>query len=362
MKIIRISVILLVLLSLFSLTVSAEGEGEDILKDFEQLLPDGVSGESLEELMDGVSVEGFFGELVFALTKSTSGAVSFLMLLFGVSIFMCLSQMNIFSVSDSILHSSSVGISVISALLIFSRLFPIVRTVQDSLAEISAFFNSVTPIFSAILLSSGSVATASVQTVNMGIVYALSSAIAVKLLLPIAISLFSLSLVSSFNEGGVANVSKSLRSIFLWGLGIVSALIIGASSLQSLIATASDNAYLRTAKYAISGMIPMVGNTVTGALGTLVGGLSYVKSSVGVGSVVVIVTLALSPLLSMILYRLCLSVCIIFLEFMECKGGVQLFSAFRSSYDAVISVYAVSVVVYVLEVIIFMKGGAFVFG
>ena len=145
-------------------------------------------------------------------------------------------------------------------------------------------------------------------------------------------------------------------------MGIVSAVFIGITSLQTVISSASDGAYMRAAKYAASGMIPIVGSTVSASLGTLAGGLSFVKSSVGVSSVLVILGFAISPLALLLLYKAAFAISLIFLEFSSCTAGVRIFSAFSSALDTLISVYAVSVAVYLCEIFIFMKSGVNVFG
>ena len=52
---------------------------------------------------------------------------------------------------------------------------------------------------------------------------------------------------------------------------------------------------------------------------------------------------------------------IIFLEFLDSVGGVRCFSAFRSALDAIISVYALSVLLCTVELVIFIKSGVNVF-
>ena len=213
----------------------------------------------------------------------------------------------------------------------------------------------------AILLAGGNVASATAQAVNLNLTFGVVSHLATDFLLPLASSLFAFALLSGISDGAVSSISKGVRSAFNWALGIATTVIIAASSMQSVVATAKDSAYLRAAKYAASGMIPVVGSTVSGALGTLAGGLSYLKSTVGIASVFVIISISLSPLVSLLLLRFAFSISLTFLEFTSCTGGVRVFSAFRSAIDALISVYCVAAVVYVSQVVIFIKGGAAIF-
>ena len=104
-------------------------------------------------------------------------------------------------------------------------------------------------------------------------------------------------------------------------------------------------------------MIPVVGSTVSSALAALAGSISYVKTTVGVSAVLVIITLAVSPLINILFHRLSFSLTISFLELMNASGGVRVFSAFRSAIDALLSVYVVSVIIYISEIVVFMKCG-----
>jgi stage III sporulation protein AE len=118
---------------------------------------------------------------------------------------------------------------------------------------------------------------------------------------------------------------------------------------------------LRAAKYALSGTVPIVGSTVSGALSTLFGSLSEARAVVGVGAIAVVFFLAASPLVLMLLYRLALSVATWIFEFLGEAGIGSHFLAFRSALDTLISLYALSSVVYILEIVIFIKGGVSVF-
>ena len=152
-----------------------------------------------------------------------------------------------------------------------------------------------------------------------------------------------------------------MKSFFSWGIGILCAVSTAALAIQSVVASAKDSASLRAARYAASGLIPIVGSTVASALSTLAGGLAYAKSTVGATSIAVILTLALVPLASLLMYRLALSLVITFLNFADCSGGVRCFSAFRSALDSLTAIYSLSMIVCILEIVIFMKSGVSVF-
>ena len=120
---------------------------------------------------------------------------------------------------------------------------------------------------------------------------------------------------------------------------------------------AADSAAMRAAKYAASGLIPIVGTTVAGAISTLAAGLSYARGIIGGGAIAVIVYLALSPLVLILLYRLALSIVVIFADFTGAKAVSRMLSAYRFALDMTLSAYSLSALIYVFLIIVFLRIG-----
>ncbi len=332
----------------------------DAISDFENIIPEN-SLPNGEDLLSGIGPDKLLSE-IFSIVSSNGGdIVSFFLLLLGLGLFSALADSSSSLLGARLYSAVRAGVSAISALFIFSRLSALVFSVSESLGVISGFFSSLIPIITTISLSSGAVTTAGVQAVNMNLTLAVLGKLSSALLAPLVFMIFSLSLTASVGGGGASRLLKGAKSVFLWALGIVTTVLIASISMQSFLATSKDNAALRAAKYALSGSIPIVGSTVSGALSTLLGSLSEVRAVVGVGAVAVIFAVAATPVIIMLLYRLALSVSIWIFDFLGSDGAFGAFSAFRSALDTLISLYAVSAVVYILEIVIFVRGGVNVF-
>ena len=365
-KFLRIAISLLVLFSIFSFSANAVDTADtagDFWQEFIDILPDGADKfENADEVVSGVGVDTLISEIASAFSGTVGAAASFFVMLFGISVIISVAELSLFGEMANMARHISAGVCTVASLLIFGRIGPLYFSVKESIESLSAFFSSLIPIATGILSAGGNLSTASVQAFNMNLTLAAVSRLFSSLLLPLSSAMLAATLAGSLDGGAISSLARGIKGFFNWALGIACAVIIGAVSMQSVVAGAADSAYLRAAKYAASGMIPVVGSTVSGALSTLAGGLSYIKSTVGVYAVLVIVSMALAPLINLLLYRLCFSLCISFMELVGTTGGVRAFSAFRASVDALISVYAVSVIIYVAEVIVFMKCGVSVFG
>ena len=359
-KIIKGALIFSVIFVLLSIPVSASGT-EDYWGSFLDSVPEGVLNDGEEEL-SGIGIDSLAKEVIDALRGGLKEAVPLIILLFGVSVLMAVSESALPACNQAFAGQISAGVVAVCSLFIFGKITALLMSAKQSLEELSLFFSGLVPIISGVLLSGGNVSAGTAQAVNMNITLSIVSLVLSRLLVPLCFTLFALALVSSLDGGAISSIAKGVKGMFMWILGIGATVIIAAVSMQSVISGAADSAYLRAAKYAASGMIPVVGSTVSSALSTLAGGLSYVKSTVGISAVFVIVIMTLSPLINLLLSRFAFSASISFLEFVTAPLAVKVFSSFRAAIDALIAVYAVVSIVYVAELVVFLKSGVSVFG
>ena len=345
---------------LFVFQSSAEStEEKTAMDELYEIIPEEVLDKySTEELMSAIGIEALFSEIFSAVSGSFGKISSFFATLLFVAILISLSEASL--VSDSI--KTTAGVVTVSSLSVFYLLYPVIMSVKEALYSASAFFSGLIPIISAVSAASGSISTAGAEALNMNVTFGIISTVCELLLLPMSFLMMALALAEGFSLGALSSLAKGVRSIFTWILGIASAFIVGSVAMQGIAATAVDAAKFRAARQAANGLIPIVGSTVSSALSAVVGGLIYAKSIVGVTAVSCLVVLAISPLVTLLLYRLSFSLSITLMDFLGAGGGVRSFSAFRSALDTLIAVYTLSMLVYTLEIIVFMKCGVSAIG
>lgn len=342
------------LLPMFSLSVSADEVGGGYVNEFFEALPDGIKekigGE--ENILNSVGIEALLGEIISQISGQGSQISAF---------FACLTAIFILSAASSFSHSAtgdmaSRVINIVGAVLIYGRISALFTSVSQSIEEICTFFASLIPITSAVSAMSGASLTANTQASGMYLILTLFSGGGGRLLS--LLSAFSLALALSGSLGGetATRILRGFKSLFGWTVGILTALISGVIALQTVISSASDSAVLRTARYMTTSLVPVVGSTVSSALSTLSGGLSYARSVIGGGAIGAILLLALSPLVMLLLYRLALSLCLSLSEMLGVQSGT--FSSFRFSLDAITSLYALMSISFILQLILFIKVGS----
>lgn len=361
-RLIVLSALAVLVILLFPTVSLASDAADGLWQDYTELLPPDSGVGSPDDMLSEIGADAVFAELISALGASVSPTAAFFALLMGLSSILALTE-GASPLEGAGQRGASCAVSVIASAILLSSLTGLVETVKSGLSALTVFFTGLVPVLSGILAAGGQSAGAATQALNMNITLGIITYIQSELMMPLVSSLFCLSAASGVDGGAVSRIAKGIRSVFLFVSGLITAILAAALAMQSLISSAKDGAYLRAARYAASGMIPVVGSTVSSALATLGGGLSIVRSAVGVGAVTVILGMALTPLVMLLLHRLCMSVSISLLESVgTSQGGVRAFSAIRGALDALIAIYSMTVVSVVLEVVIFLKSGVDVFG
>lgn len=354
MKKILLLLTILVILPLFTLKISADDSVDGYISDFEDALPDGFRDMSDgEKLIDMASPESLLSYVIGGISGEKSRIVSFLLTLLGSATLISVASLCHGSLSEQV----QTGVGVICSLLIFSAIRPLIATVTDGITALGKFFASLIPITVGITALGGGSATASVQAVGMYTALSSVGGLGGEIFIYLSAFGLSMSLLSAFGNEGVGSVTRGFRSLFGWVTGIFTALLTAAFSLQTIVASSVDRGAMRAIKYAASGLIPVVGSTVSGAISTLASGLSYAKGIIGGGAILVMLYMAISPLAVLLIYRLALTLAGIFADFAASSVASRIFSSYRFALDMTVTVYSLSALIYLFEIVIFILIG-----
>ena len=356
-----VAVVFLSFVVFFALGIPAFAfDADSYFDEYSDIAPDGFGDP--DEILNESGATDILEMLGDAFSAGVGDAVSFFAMLMGISAIYAVYESFCEKGTESNSRIASAGITAVSSILIISRLLPLVFSVRSGMKDMCSFFSALIPITTGILAAGGSVNSAATQAFNMNLTLGAIDYAASELLIPLVFAMLALSVTAGLGAGTVSTLAKWLKSCFLWLIGILTTVIIGAVSMQSMISSAKDSAYLRGAKYAASGMIPVVGGVVASALSSLAGGLAYAKSVIGVSAVFAIVGFALTPLVTLLLYRLAISLAGSFLELMGAEVGSKCFHSYRSCLDALVAVYALSAFAAIFEIFVFMKSGVDLLG
>lgn len=342
-----------------NVNVSYQNEAVSELESgFLAILPDGYESFSDIESLSAIGIDSLLYELSGAIGEGGGELATFALAVMGVSVVLALSS----KFSSPISSSVRGGVLAVSCLAIFGALYPIFSSAATTLSDIGGFFTALSPLLTSYLALGGGTGTALSAASGLSITVWLTGLLGGSLLLPTVCALFVNASLSSSLAGVSERIGDSITHGFKRLIAALGAVVAGVFGLQTYISVAADSAAMRAARYAAGSLVPIVGSAVSGALSTLVGGLSLLGGTMGASSVAVIVTMSAAPLVMLLLYKLVVYLATLFLELAGSRAEASCMAGFGGALDALISVYVMTTIIYIFEIILLIKGGESIFG
>ncbi len=202
--------------------------------------------------------------------------------------------------------SSVTGVFKIAGILatitiMYDTIYANIGAVEASLQQLSEFMISYIPIFSSITAIGGSITSSGSYYAITLIVCEIVALIASKVIMPFLSIILAISLVSAINPnlqfGGSA---ESIKKACQWILGGLTTIFVGLLTIQGMTGTATDSIITRTAKFAASSFIPIIGGAVSEAYSTVYSSLGVIRTSVGTIGIIAILIMVLQPVITII--------------------------------------------------------------
>lgn len=182
------------------------------------------------------------------------------------------------------------------------------QTVQ-ALRECSLFVMSFTPVMSGILIAGGNPASAGAYNLILFFAAQILAELAARTLIPLLNIYLALCVVAPMAPLlQLDRVTAAIKSAACWGLGIITTLFVGMLSLQTVIGSGGDTLLLKASKFLAGSMIPVIGGTISDALGAAKGCVQLLKGAIGSFGILVAVLTFLPALLRVGMWYLSLKV------------------------------------------------------
>lgn len=195
-----------------------------------------------------------------------------------------------------------------------SNFADIINLAKTTIQNLVGFSYSLLPILLTLMMTTGSIASASViQPVILFLITFIGNIITT-FLLPLILIGTALSIVSKVSDKvQIDKLSKYFKTSVVWVLGIVLTIFVGVLSLEGSLTSSVDGITAKTAKAAVSNFIPVVGKILGDAVDTVIGCSNVLKNAVGVVGVIVVIGICILPIIKLtiltITYYIASAVC-----------------------------------------------------
>lgn len=182
--------------------------------------------------------------------------------------------------------------------LIMSNFTEMIKLVKETAEDLVGFINVLLPLLLTLMIYTGSITTSTIlEPIILFAINLISNAIK-NLLIPVVFIIVVFSIISKISEKvQIEKLSKFLRTGVVWVLGIVLTLFVGVVSLEGTLSSSVDGITAKTAKAAVSSVIPVVGKVLGDVVDSVLGCGVILKNAVGLVGVIVIIGICIMPII-----------------------------------------------------------------
>ena len=211
---------------------------------------------------------------------------------------------------------------------------------MDALVQ---FMQLALPVLMTLLTAIGGVLSAGVFQPAMALLCDGVSAAMRTVVVPLSLFGSVLGMIGALSSRiRVHEMAGLMKRTAKWIIGAASSLYIGTTSVRGMGAAAYDGVTMRTAKYAASSLVPMVGGMVSDTMDTMLSCAVLVKNAAGLAAILLTVSVVLLPLIRLIaqMFLLRLSAALA-----EPIAGAQLPAMYGAAADMLTFLFAATVAV-----------------
>ena len=182
--------------------------------------------------------------------------------------------------------------------LIMSNFTEIIKLVKDTSNNLVGFINVLIPLLLTLMVYTGSIATSTIIEPIVLFISNFVGNIISDILIPIVLVIVVFSIVSKISERvQIEKISKFLKSGVMWALGVILTVFVGVVSLEGTLSSSVDGITAKTAKAAVSTVIPVVGQVLGDVVDSVLGCGVILKNAVGFVGVIVILSICIMPII-----------------------------------------------------------------
>ena len=368
----RVSILLIIFLSLFFLSVDVYAEEDDISdryselienlpNDIADLLPEDIFSLNLDDLGEGVgqltSWDFIIDRLLDILGLNIKEIIKVLAALCSIIILCVLLNMlkKVISNSGLTYVIELVGCSVVGTTII-SLSKPILDRTLLLCEDIKVFINTISPLICGMYAMGGNISTAVVQNYGLIVFLSIFENVCVLLLQIILGVSMSLVIASIFiRDNSLLSINSAIKNGFTFFLGFIMLIYSTVISAQTLLSSKGDTLSSKTVKMLTTQIIPVIGGTIGESLRTAGASIEYLRSNIGILLIVAFILMILPTIISIGFYRLAFIIANSFAGLIGCDEEAKVLNEISSIYGYGLAILSICSITLLFLLTIFAK-------
>lgn len=219
----------------------------------------------------------------------------------------------------------------------------------DVIEEMSTFITKLAPLLSMLLAAGGYTSSAAVfYPVFSSSVYLISTVIE-KCIVPLIYISCVIGIVNNLSgKSQLNNFNKIIKSFSKWILAAILTIFSGINAIYGFCTPSLDSLGMKTAKFAIGSIVPVVGGFLSESIETVIGSTRLMKNAVGTAGIISLIVICAVPVIKTAAIMLMLKISAAVIEPVSDKRFSDMLMEVA---DAVTTVFAMLIIAAVLFII-----------
>lgn len=311
------------------------------------LLPNGIFSSDAEEVGDAVAEIGDFSYLL-----STTLSLVGLRLGDCARLLACVSGLLILSAICKVLQTSfrssntarafSFCSSLVILLALFGQGYESICSVTDYFSTLRVVTASSIPLMGTLYAAGGNVSAAVASSTGLSLFLSVLEEIVTVSIVPFCGICLAFALVHALDSSvRVQTLVSTIKKNYTTLLAFLMMLLLAMLTAQTTLGAKSDTLAMKSVKFAAVNIIPVVGGSVSELLRTVSASVGYLRGSVGICGILLLILLLLPTLLELLLLRLTWQLSASLADVLGCDTEKRLLEEFASIHGYLIAAVAI---------------------
>ena len=335
------------------------------INDFKNTLPNDIKSYLENSLLDtdassllsnglnvGKLTDYIIEYLFLGINKTLKSFTAILILLLISSIFNMLSST---IKNSSVSYAFNLCSSLTVALTAFKVCFSITENVTSYTKTLLNAMCSFAPIMAGVQIMAGKLTTATITNASMILFISIVDCLLVALMIPVIKICMMLSCVKSLGGIDFGGISKTLKTSFSSITVFIMSLFMFVFSMKNTLSQSADSLSLKTARFAISSFVPLVGASINEALRTVSASLNLIKNSCGITAILAILLIMLPIIIYVFLNKISFGILSCIAKIISCEKESTVLEEAGSICTYLLTIITCTCVFFIFSITIFIK-------
>lgn len=186
--------------------------------------------------------------------------------------------------------------------IVLGNFSTVIDSVKQTITNMTDFTNMLIPIMMTLIITTGSVTTATIMQPVLVFMISLIGNFITNIAIPITLVSTALGIISKISSKvQVDRLAKRLKSSTVWIIGVILTIFVTVLSINGNLSGSVDAVTSKTAKAAISNLIPIVGKILGDTVDSVIGCSGILKNAIGYIGVIVVLAISITPIIKLLL-------------------------------------------------------------